>query len=141
MGACASRSDDDGVDAASHLEASPAGPGGAATVKAELERPRPLGARSEGKARRPGTSTRVPGERRGARAASPVAEAAARVPRTPKLRSAASRAPIPAPPPAGAARGPAAAAGAASDTPRATPTPTRGTGSVDDPETERTFLD
>ena len=120
------RSDDDGVDAASHLEASPAGPGGAATVKAELERPATFGC-AFGRKRR-GVPERTP--------ASPASvEGAARRPPWPRprlgpphpeapLRS--PRAPIPRTASGGAAGAtPAAAAGAASDTPRATPTPTR----------------
>ena len=143
MGACASRSDDDGVDAASHLEASPAGPGGAATVKAELERPATFGC-AFGRKRR-GVPERTPAspasvEARGA--ASPVAEAAARVPRTPELRAAASRAPIPRTASGGrGGRGPGGGGGrglghAEGD---ADPDARDGFG-FDDPETERTFL-
>ena len=143
MGACASRSDDDGVDAASHLEAYPAGPGGAATVKAELERPATFGC-AFGRKRR-GVPERTPAspasvEARGA--ASPVAEAAARVPRTPELRSAASRAPIPRTASGGrGGRGPGGGGGrglghAEGD---AAPDARAGFG-FDDPETARAFL-
>ena len=91
MGACASRSDDHGVD----LEASPAGVG-SATVKAELGRPANSGCAFGWKRR--GVAERTPAspasvEARGA--ASPVAEAADVVPVAPPLRSAASRAPVP----------------------------------------------
>ena len=143
MGACASRSDDDGVDAASHLEAYPAGPGGAATVKAELERPATFGC-AFGRKRR-GVPERTPAspasvEARGA--ASPVAEAAARVPRTPELRSAASRAPIPRTASGGrGGRGPGGGGGrglghAEGD---ADPDARDGFG-FENPETERSFL-
>ena len=143
MGACASRSDDDGVDAASHLEAYPAGPGGAATVKAELERPATFGC-AFGRKRR-GVPERTPAspasvEARGA--ASPVAEAAARVPRTPELRSAASRAPIPRTASGGrGGRGPGGGGGrglghAEGD---ADPDARHGFG-FENPETERSFL-
>ena len=143
MGACASRSDDDGVDAASHLEASPAGPGGAATVKPELERPASFGC-AFGRKRR-GVPERTPAspasvEARGA--ASPVAEAAARVPRTPELRSAASRAPIPRTASGGrGGRGPGGGGGrglghAEGD---ADPDARHGFG-FENPETERSFL-
>ena len=138
MGACASRSDDHGVD----LEASPAGVG-SATVKAELGRPANSGCAFGWKRR--GVAERTPAspasvEARGA--ASPVAEAADVVPVAPPLRSAASRAPVPRTASGGrGGRGPGGGGGrglghAEGD---ADPDARDGFG-FDDPETERTFL-
>ena len=140
MGACASRPDDHGVDAASHLEASPAG-AGAATVKAELARPANPGCAFGWKRR--GVADRTPAspasvEARGA--ASPVA--ADVVPLAPPLRPAGSRAPVPRTASGGrGGRGPGGGGGrglghAEGD---ADPDARHGFG-FENPETERSFL-
>ena len=142
MGACASRAEHDGVDAASHLEASPAG-AGVATVKAELERPANVGCAFGWKRR--GVAARTPPspasvEARGA--ASPVPEAANAVPRTPQLRSAASRAPIPRTASGGrGGRGPGGGGGRGLGHAEGDPDPDQSAGfGFDSPETIRRFL-
>ena len=142
MGACASRAEHDGVDAASHLEASPAG-AGVATVKAELERPANVGCAFGWKRR--GVAARTPPspasvEARGA--ASPVPEAADAVPRTPQLRSAASRATIPRTASGGrGGRGPGGGGGRGLGHAEGDPDPDVSAGfGFDDPETVRRFL-